>query len=235
MQTQGNIDRIGTSSGLDSVLQGIASRGLAILAAMMKTGDPSHNIPVLDPLTSIPVLKNYTVDDLTFSFSRLRLTGLSNLQVGGQIILDTDQMVGTLPLSTKHVVLSGDYSLNGTVEKILPAKGSGPFQLSAGKLDITLRAGITWPDQQPPNITIQELRVAVAGPSIHFSNLDGDLSTIINQVLNAYAPNLVNEFEPVVIGFFQPLLQGLINELIRSQNISAPIQASNFGGASNDS
>ncbi|XP_052870961.1 uncharacterized protein LOC128276548, partial [Anopheles cruzii] len=187
---------------------------------LLRTGDPARGIPVMAPLRT----DRFDLDlalggllDFTAILRNLFVDGLDRFQ--GTLTLNVMLMQFTYDFVFPDIVANGNYDADGRLFGLIPVFGVGNFAVAPRNLRIQGTALIR---QQPSGyLEMPELRANVRLDSLT-NNIDGmllggELSLLLNAVIQDIVPSVLVNFAPLVTNIIErvgiPIADSILNTM----------------------
>uniref|UniRef100_A0A182JMR6 Hemolymph juvenile hormone binding protein n=1 Tax=Anopheles atroparvus TaxID=41427 RepID=A0A182JMR6_ANOAO len=187
---------------------------------LLRTGDPERGIPVLAPLQTDRLDVDLSFGgllDFTAILRNLFVDGLDRFR--GTLTLNVMQMEFRYDITFPDVVARGHYDANGRLFGLIPVFGIGNFQVAPRNLRIQgtallrqLPSGYLHMPALNANVRLDSLQNNIEGML-----LGGDLSDLLNVVIQDLIPSVLINFAPEVTEIISrvgiPIADSILNTM----------------------
>ncbi|XP_067014261.2 uncharacterized protein [Anabrus simplex] len=201
-----------------SVRAGINDQIKALLEEFKKNmNKPQYGLPALDPLviTHLDLNINEQIATLKGTLDDFKMVNLSTFVVES-VNLNLLGLSLTFNISLASLDISGAYDIDGTIGgDLLPIYGKGPFDIKVGDLwasgaiKIGSNNSFIYLKQFDLDYHLGLFQGNIAGLLG-----GGDLSDVINQVINDFIPTVAEKYKTQISGVISDLIVGVANKML---------------------
>uniref|UniRef100_A0A4Y0BRV8 Hemolymph juvenile hormone binding protein n=1 Tax=Anopheles funestus TaxID=62324 RepID=A0A4Y0BRV8_ANOFN len=187
---------------------------------LLRTGDPERGIPVMAPLQTDQLDVDLSLGgllDFTAILRNLFVDGLDRFQ--GTLTLNVIQMEFRYDFLFPDVVARGQYDANGRLFGLIPVFGLGNFNVAPRDLRIQgtallrqLPSGYLHMPELKANVRLGSLQNNIEGML-----LGGELSDLLNEVIQDLVPSVLVNFAPEVTEIISrvgiPIADSILNTM----------------------
>ncbi|KAI4497089.1 hypothetical protein M0802_007835 [Mischocyttarus mexicanus] len=188
----------------------------------MRKGNETLEIPILDPFKSIKY--QYKIQGESFFEAEGYLNNLQIDKLSTYKAIKTEfSIIGikiNLHLIWDSIKLVTDYSLTGTLGKLLSVYGLGDINLIAEGLDMdmtmsfTLKDGNFYVRNYQSTIKLETFDIQITG-LFNDEYISDTISTILSDII----PQLVKDYQEELTGQFNSLATDIINDLQKNNTV----------------
>lgn len=206
------------SGSIDAYLKTVLNN----FKGQMTTGIPALKIPKLDPFNvkDQSIRKKDSKVDIDLKMTQLSVTGLSKFTITN-LKLDLNNLRFTFGLRIPKMTIKGLYDLDGKMFNIFPLYGDGPFSISVSALSISTSAAVSINANgigtlaEPPH-----LDVSFRSVRIHFRNLLGGLSNVLNNIISSLARPIFDKMKPKLMASLKKSMFKILNKKLSTVDIT---------------
>ncbi|XP_065092043.1 uncharacterized protein LOC135712884 [Ochlerotatus camptorhynchus] len=211
----------------------VSSQGIIVDAALrrilenfrqlMRTGNPETGMPVLAPYFNENVLMNVSFGGLfefDARFTPIHIEGLDAFQGRLQVDLSTLQF----PYEFRYddeIVMSGFYDMNGRMYGLIPIFGMGNFFIRPKGVHINGTATIT--DDGEGMLTLADFTIQLMIDSLETNIqgmlLGGDLSDLLNEVIQDIVPSIFRNFPEGMTNLMSAAILPMANRFLATRTM----------------
>ncbi|XP_049281909.1 uncharacterized protein LOC125763116 [Anopheles funestus] len=187
---------------------------------LLRTGDPERGIPVMAPLQTDQLDVDLSLGgllDFTAILRNLFVDGLDRFQ--GTLTLNVIQMEFRYDFLFPDIVARGQYDANGRLFGLIPVFGLGNFNVAPRDLRIQgtallrqLPSGYLHMPELKANVRLGSLQNNIEGML-----LGGELSDLLNEVIQDLVPSVLVNFAPEVTEIISrvgiPIADSILNTM----------------------
>ncbi|XP_014210436.1 circadian clock-controlled protein [Copidosoma floridanum] len=187
----------------DPHIEDCIRRSVDELKPKLVTGEPTYNIPSLEPLLLKELIATEGSGGLKITAREIKAYGASNFYIQ-KLRVDMNTLRFAMDILLPHLYIEGLYEINGKV-LLLPIRGSGPLtgNFTDATGSVKIQAATSKDINGDDHITLNEfrMRISIRKGSLNLENLfngDPTLGTVINNAINSNFDAFLKELQPLI-------------------------------------
>ncbi|XP_035208656.1 uncharacterized protein LOC118183288 [Stegodyphus dumicola] len=192
----------------------------------MKSGIPSINMPVLDPLhlQNLDINVHENLATMTLKIKEITVTDLSTFQVP-HIYPDLESFFLEVNLTLPQVSSWGKYYLDGKLLKIFPLRGDGNFKINLTVAEI---GGVGQLKFVNKTLLMQKLELDLTWKKldIFLENFlgGGKFAEVLQRMLPAVGKSVFDNFKPDILRMMNTALMDAVNKELKKPEVKKIIE-----------
>ncbi|KAG8198364.1 hypothetical protein JTE90_021612 [Oedothorax gibbosus] len=203
----------------DPELEAYLREAIENFREQMKEGIDAIQMPILDPLElsqlNINVRENLATLDLhikTLTVQCLSIFKLTHLKP------NLEEMYLGINLTLPEIYMSGNYSVNGKLVKILPIYGDGSFYMNATDIKISGFGQLAF--------TNETIQMSLLKLDLHWEHLavnmenflgGGSFAKVLQQVVPKVGRDIFYGYKPLIMEKLEKFMQEMVNEKLEEE------------------
>uniref|UniRef100_A0AAG5CUJ0 Hemolymph juvenile hormone binding protein n=1 Tax=Anopheles atroparvus TaxID=41427 RepID=A0AAG5CUJ0_ANOAO len=209
-------------SGQNIILDAIMRRILENLREMMRTGNPETGMPILAPYHNPDLFINASFGgllDFDARFTPMNIIGLDTFV--GRLQVDLSNLRFPFEFRFSELSANGFYDANGRLWGLIPIFGIGDFSVRPRDILATGFAQIT--DNGQGFLMLSDfsisLQIGALESNIQGLLLGGDLSDLLNAVIQDIVPSVLRNFPDGMTNLLNALVVPIANRFLATRTM----------------
>uniref|UniRef100_T1DPV7 Putative hemolymph juvenile hormone binding protein n=1 Tax=Anopheles aquasalis TaxID=42839 RepID=T1DPV7_ANOAQ len=209
-------------AGQNIILDAIMRRILENLRDLMRTGNPETGMPVLAPYHNPDLFINASLGgllDFDARFTPMNIVGLDTFV--GRLQVDLATLRFPFEFRFDELTASGFYDANGRLWGLIPIFGIGDFTVRPRNVLATGFATIT--DNGQGFLMLSDFSISLQmdalDSNIQGMLLGGDLSVLLNAVLQDIVPSVLRNFPEGMTNLLNALVVPIANRFLATRTM----------------
>ncbi|XP_035731097.1 uncharacterized protein LOC118445539 [Vespa mandarinia] len=206
----------------DSIVSPYSPINLEKLRKLMKTGNETLKIPVLDPFKLKQYVYQIKEDHIVEAHGFLRNLKINDLSTFNVIKADIN-LVGVqvnIHLSWDSIKFVTDYTLKGTLIELLSIYGFGDIKANVKGLDLNMTMSFSVKDDE---IYVRSFDSAIKLKGLDFTITglfyDKGISRIVSLIVSDMTPKLIDDYQSEITKKFNTYATNFLNNFLKGLNL----------------